>query len=385
MRVFANLSSVLLSSALSVAASAASYTATPANFAAVFDAAQPGDLITLSGNFGAVTLADKSFAVPLRIDASAATFSDTLLIKNVTGVSFNGGYFGSTTRATRYAAAVAAYADSNISFTKAYMVGAQTGTGIAYIGGTGLTVTASTFDGLRSGVDFGSSAGATLTHNVSTNSASDGFDVANSHFVSITSSTCSNGLPSAGAHPDCVQLYSLPGNPVQSDITIANNVARGPTQGFSSFDPMYGGALRVDISNNVVATSYPDGISCYACVDSVFTGNTLTTLPGARYRTTLNVIGGADNLIFGNTEDGAYAPNQTDPASTGDLASAFATELGWTDASFLGAVTSALPGDTILTTKGATVPEPSGWALMLAGFGAVGAALRRRAAWVVVA
>jgi hypothetical protein len=377
MGIFAHLRLAVVVGAVPVAASATNYTATPANFAAVFEAAQSGDSITLIGHFGSVTLADKAFAVPLRIDASGATFSDAMVIHNVSGVSFTGGYFGSTTKALSYNSAVVAYGDSNISFTKAYMVGAQTGRGIAYLDGTNLTVTASTFYGLSSGIDFGSSTGAVLYKNKSIHSSSDGFDIAGSHMVSITDTTCSGGAPSPGAHPDCVQLYSLAGTPPQSDITIANNVARGPTQGFTSFNAMDGGGLRIDMSDNIIATSYSQGLACYACVDSVFAYNTLTTLPGSMYKTNIHIIGGADNLIIGNTTDGAEAPDQTD-SQTAALSPDLVTELGWTPADFAGQGTSSAPGDVVVTTLGQTVPEPASWALMLAGFGAIGIVMRRR-------
>lgn len=366
-----------------VSASATNYTATPANFAAVFMAAQSGDSITVSGNFGAVNLADKSFLVPLRIDATAASFDNSLVIKNVTGVNFVGGTYGSTSGSVRYNAAVAAFGDTNIGFSHATVVGAQTGTGIAFIGSTGLTVTASTFDGLHSGVDFGSSSYGTLSGNRSINSESDGFDIANSHFVTVTNTTCSGTVPGAGAHPDCVQLSSLAGNPVQSDITITGNTAKGATQGFTSFNPADGGGLRIDISDNVIATSFSQGIACYACVDSSIVRNTLTTLPGAKYRTNLNVIGGSDNLVFDNTLDGKQAPDDPAPLATADLSPNLLNELSWTPSTFADLLTSALPGDSAGPPPVAGAPEPTEWAFMVIGFGAIGATLRRRNRYAV--
>jgi hypothetical protein len=50
-----------------------------------------------------------------------------------------------------------------------------------------------------------------------------------------------------------------------------------------------------------VSTSYPQGIACYNCVDSKFTGNVLTTLPGARWQTSMNIVGGSNNMIAYNS------------------------------------------------------------------------------------
>ena len=356
---------------------ATNYTADPTNFVSVFNGAQAGDMITLTGSFGRVTLADRSFVIPLQINASAATFSDTLLIKNVSGIDFTGGYYGSTTGGTHYNAAVAAYDDSSVSFDKAYVVGANIGTGIVVSGSTGVSVMDSTFSGLHSGVDVVGSTGAVLNHNRSINAASDGFDIANSHFVSVTNSSCTAGNPTAGSHADCVQLYSILGNPVQSDITVTDNYAHGATQGFTSFNPMDGGGLRIDISRNVVETSNPQGIACYACVDSRFTFNTVNTLPGAAHKTGISIVGGADNLVYGNTIGGAPAPQDDDPLDTEPLSDNLRTELAWTPATFLGLVTAAAPGQSVSNPPVSNVPEPGAWALMIAGFGMIGGMLRR--------
>ncbi|MGL4542180.1 MAG: PEPxxWA-CTERM sorting domain-containing protein [Polymorphobacter sp.] len=47
-----------------------------------------------------------------------------------------------------------------------------------------------------------------------------------------------------------------------------------------------------------------------------------------------------------------------------------------------GRMTAILPGVTIFPDDGPTVPEPASWALMIAGFGMVGSALRRRRALI---
>ena len=377
---------------VSTVARATTYQADPSNFASVFNNAQGGDTIVATGVFGATNLTNRSFVVPLTIDATNAAFTNSLLINNVQGLHITGGTFGSTTGTVRYNAAVAAFNDSNLTFTKAYVIGAQTGTGIALISSTGVSVTNSVFDSLHSGIDVANTTGAVLDHNRSTRAASDGFDIAGSHNVTVTNSSCTGSNPTSGAHPDCIQLYSIQGLPVQSDITVTNNFAHGATQGFTAFTGYAGGGLRYNISYNTAELSFSQGVACDRCIDSVLSYNTLVTLPGSKHITNFNVANGADNIIYGNTRDGQPVPNQSplpqpfdlgmldtaDPTYLLDLALSdeLRDELAWDDTTFAGLITSAEAGSAAPVVAG--VPEPTTWALVVAGFGAVGAVSRRR-------
>ncbi|MGI4878854.1 MAG: PEPxxWA-CTERM sorting domain-containing protein [Janthinobacterium lividum] len=359
----ASVTAAVLSAA---SASAKTVNATAANFVAVFAAATPGEVIRLSGRFGLTSLTNKTWATPVTIDARAATFTDTLAIKNVSGLNVIGGQYGSTTGATRYNKAVLVYNGSNVSFTKAAFVGANTGQGIVFVGTAGAKVTNSSFTHLGGGLGLTSVTGATITGNVSIYSMSDGFDIAGSHNVGISNNSCSSGTPAAGAHPDCVQLWSIAGQAPQSDITISRNVASGATQGFTSFDAAQGGGIRLSIVSNQVNTSYSQGVACYACIDSNISYNSLTTLAGSAHLTNLNVIGGSNNTIVGNKIGGFTPP-------LGALDALFAEKAMTPEGMLRQSLTS-------LAALGVTseVPEPASWAMMLVGFGLVGVAARRR-------
>lgn len=106
---------------------ATTYAATSANFKSIFYSVQGGDRIVLSGNFGALQLRDRKFATALNIDARGATFSDSLLIKNVSGLNFTNGTYGSTTGNTRYRQAIVVNGGSNINFTSAALLETATG------------------------------------------------------------------------------------------------------------------------------------------------------------------------------------------------------------------------------------------------------------------
>ncbi|QYE33962.1 PEPxxWA-CTERM sorting domain-containing protein [Polymorphobacter sp. PAMC 29334] len=339
--------------------------ATAATIDAVWKAAGPRDTIKLSGTFGLTRLQYKSSAKGMTLDATGAVFTDTLVINKVDGLNVIGGKFGATGGApTKYGRAVVVYGGSNISFKQPVVVGDAGGQGIAFSDTVNATVKQGTFSGLHAAITFNHVTNGYLRSNAITGATSDGIDIADSHNVTATYNSCSAGAPAAGAHPDCIQLWSVAGHAVQSDITIEHNVATGPTQGFTSFDPAKGGGLRISIIANRVATTFSQGIACYACVDSNISYNKVTTLAGALHMTNINIIGGSDNIVIGNTI-GALPKT----AHLAQLALApFDARL---DASgiFDG---GGAPGASV-----GAVPEPAAWLSMIVGFGVVGAATRR--------
>ena len=163
------------------------------------------------------------------------------------------------------------------------------------------------------------------------------------------------------------------------------------------------------MSRNRVETTMPQGVACYRCVDSIFTDNLMITAPGANHMTRMNIIGGSNNIIRGNTQ--GARPNSTPDdllamtsrstfdsaaslvaAASFDTMSAFelaeyedflAFEDGWdftgdfADKSYDTADYVGLE-QAKLGLALAAVPEPGVWAQLIAGFGLVGAATRRR-------
>ena len=361
--------------------------ASPTTIAAVFAKAKSGDTIKLIGSFGRVTLSGRTFGVALKIDATRATFSDTLLIKDVSGLYITGGKYGSSTGTTSYNKAIAVYNGTNVTINKAYVIGSQAGSGIGVTSTTNVTVSNSTFDGLKSGVGFTSVTGGMITNNKSIRSSSDGFDIADSHKVTVTGNSCSGTIPGAGAHPDCVQLWSFAGNPPQSDITVTGNTATGATQGFTSFNEADGGGIRINISNNKINTSYPQGIACYGCIDSIFTKNVLTTLAGAKSKTNINIIHGSNNVVAQNSIGNKPGTNSVSSssvlASTSNFTTYSTTQQSadpFGQSAVKGQIAESQPLDGTVV---AGIPEPSAWLLMIAGFGFVGGAMRRRSRPIV--
>ena len=392
----------LLAGAFPFAANAAILNATPTNLLSVFAAARDGDTIMAAGTFGSVALQNRVFTTRVTLDATSAIFADTLTIQNVTGLTVLRGTFGSKTEALRSSRAVAITKSSNIKFQNGTFIGNGATAGSA--ASLGLTVSASNvvqisagrFSNFKVGLGVLSSTNVKVDSSRFTAMTSDGINIVNSRFVTATANTCVGTVAFAGAHPDCIQLWSVLGNPVQSDVALVRNIARDATQGFTSFNVSDGGGLRISMIGNTVAVSYPQGIACYACFDSVFTDNVLTTLPGSLYQTSMNIIGGGNNKITNNSitryirplsadigdldfvADGQeqFLDNSIDPLLLGDLA------LLQNDA-LIEAAALVSENESPMTLSGfgafaEAVPEPGVWAQLILGFGLVGAFSRRR-------
>ncbi|MGL4540913.1 MAG: PEPxxWA-CTERM sorting domain-containing protein [Polymorphobacter sp.] len=106
----------------------------------------------------------------------------------------------------------------------------------------------------------------------------------------------------------------------------------------------------------------------YVDVAAGFSSLSFTT--GSFIATTVNVwsgLGGTGSLLGSGTffsPPGAFAPGSVAFSGTAKsitLSGTNGSDFGWDDVTF-----------------GAAVPEPASWALMIAGFGMVGAAMRRR-------
>jgi hypothetical protein len=374
---------------LSMPVAAATITVTPATFNSAVAAAQPGDTLNLTGTYGNIRIQNRNFGSGIKINASYAQFTGTVTLTNVTNLYFGGGTFN-IAGAPAYTKAAVVYGGSNIAFAKQSVTGSAGGEGIVFSGTTQASVSDGTFTGLDANIVFGSVTSGSASRNTIVAAGSDGIDIADSHNITASYNSCSGGNPSAGAHPDCVQLWSIAGNPLESGIIVSNNSATGPTQGFTAF-PAGGGVSRVQIVYNTVNTSYSEGVACDACVYSNISYNTLSTLPGSQYLTNLNVIGGSYNTVVGNVITpyaGPYASSNAAPSFASGADDGLGTPpdlallVGQPTPDPVAAAPNLarLAGPAMLRSQGgptvAAVPEPSGWALLIAGFAAVGVARR---------
>ena len=294
---------------------AALITATPATFAARIDSAKPGDTLQLAaGDYGSPTIARKTWAPVLTIDARAARFTGWM-VTGVQGLRIRGGTVTSSVREPDHlpVAVVDKSQDVGIDGTSFVGPGGPGGVGTPGGSGTGLLVRYSQnvtldngkFSGLRKGVVYNMVTGGHIKDTMLTSLRSDGINLASSHQITVQRIECVDFSPIVPVdHPDCVQLWSVKGQEPTSDITVRDSKATGSMQGFTAFDHGTGGFDRLTFINNIVRNNYPHGIAMYAARNSVIRGNDIASIPGSRYWPVVHVGNNTDTVV----EDNRIAP-----------------------------------------------------------------------------
>lgn len=158
---------------------------------------------------------------------------------------------------------------------------------------------------LRVGVVFSEVSDSRIANNAFRDMQSDGIDIALSRRIVIDRNTCEDFAPAPGAHPDCIQLWSRPTVPPTGDITITNNVAIGTMQGIALFNHVRkgvddGGFDRVTIANNIVKSTFYNGIVLTDCRECVARDNRIDTLPNPKARAWLMARGTGEVAMCGN-------------------------------------------------------------------------------------
>lgn len=274
--------SIFLLTALSGAsvAQASTIQATPATFAAVLKQARSGDTIKLSpGDYGHVSIVRRNF--PSRVVIDAADARMTLSINQSSGLHFHGGTFGP--------------ADDKITLGYAARV----------VRSTDVTFLRSAFIDSKRAIVIDRSQDVTVNHARMTGMTIDGINIASSQRVNVTNSICEK-FNTGKAHPDCIQLWSRPATGITSDVMIYKNRSIGNMQGFTGFNHVRkgiddGGFDRIFVMKNYVEGTYPQGINLTDCRKCVVRDNEVATVPGSKWRTSINVKGGSvlqqDNIV----------------------------------------------------------------------------------------
>jgi hypothetical protein len=250
--------------------------ATPADIGPRLSSARAGDTVTFApGNYGEVAIRDRAFDPPLTLQAGKARFR--LVIDKSSGIRVVGGELGpalgdnpnDTGRLGKLGYAANVIQSQDIGFS-----------------GTAFT------DAVR-GLVIDRSSHITVDRATLTRLITDGINIALSHHVTVTNSTCSDFTPRPADHPDCIQMWSRPTAPPTSDIVLRGNVARGTMQGFTGFNHVRngvndGGYDRIVIEDNEVYGTYPQGVSIANARDSVIRRNKTRAIAGARGRVSVN-------------------------------------------------------------------------------------------------
>ena len=243
--------------------------ANPDTISSALAKAQPGDTIKLTpGDYGTVSIKNRVW--PKRITINAAGAKMRLVVSKSSGITINGGTFGPNKTKPGYAAHL--LQSSNVTFYKSVFV-----------------------DSLR-GLVIDRSQDVKVSWVRFSRMTIDGVNIASSQRVQVTDSKC-EGFTPGEAHPDCIQGWSRPDTGITSDVLIARNTIGPGSQGIffgngvrNGLDD--GGYDRVTITANKIHGSFPQGIGLYDCRACTVSGNVVTTAPGSRFRTSINVVRG---------------------------------------------------------------------------------------------
>lgn len=325
---FAAVALALSTAACGPAADAApkSVRATPATLSELLAKAGDGDTIVLEpGDYAAVVISDRSFKVPLVLEARGATL-EGLRAKNVSGLTIRGGEFRVPAPVTKASTGQQIYGGatrfdnvSRLTLTDGRFVGPGAppgstsgpfgeGYGVFVVTGSDITVKGGKFQGLKNGIVLSRVEGFNLTGNTFAANRSDGINVGEGRKGVIERNECLATRIRDKEHPDCIQLWSRPTSPPVSDVVIRGNRAEGEMQGIGLFNHTRngvndGGFDRITIEDNDMRVAYPHGIALMESRNSVVRNNRVSTLPGARWRARIS----ADTAQRCGNTVGAYA------------------------------------------------------------------------------
>ena len=127
------------------------------------------------------------------------------------------------------------------------------------------------------GITINGSKFIEVSYPVVEQSSGDGIDIVGSTNVNIHDGLCENNIRTA-THPDCVQMWSLPGQQLQH-IIVQRMKAIGRTQGFDNFGDT-NGSSDIQILNNTATVTEANCISFNAVTKLVIQGNKCFTMPG---------------------------------------------------------------------------------------------------------
>jgi Right handed beta helix region/PEP-CTERM motif len=372
---------LMVSGAASAAAAQQVITLTPtSNQRTVLANLRAGDTLRISGTFATpFVLANRDFG-NVQVDARDANFQSGLVLKNVHNLAISGGSYGRSDLDLRAWHTVQVVHSSNISVAQGLFLGNNDnrGSGLLVVQSNQVTVRDSQFIGHGTGMGVRSSSNVLVTRNAITGSFADGINVVDSQRVIVSSNSCSAFTPGPGSHPDCIQLWSLAGRPLQADIAILNNSAIGNMQAFVSFDPRPGSGERLIFAGNYAAVTFTHGVSCTRCNDSIFIDNVLSNLPEARHGApTVRLTEGLRNIVANNQSfDVRGLAGQPGFALATPTWSSF--NPAWSDG--VGSQINSLFASNLSSPpiSVSAVPEPGSWVMLGLGFVAVGRQLRQR-------
>lgn len=254
---------------------AATLQATPATIAATLKAAQPGDVVVLTGEFPGLPLSGLSFTPAITLDASAATITKFTYAKPVNGVTIRGGKWREGLRID---------GGERIKVQGATFVGpfgASTFAALHLNWVKDVEVSGSEVAGVITGMILTGVDGFAITENFLHELRSDGIDLAGARNGVVRGNVIVSPRPLDGDHPDGVQLLQAGATWPVENIVIDGNVIAGRMQGIFGGNGPY---RNITIRGNAISAGYVNGIGIGDVTGLVLEDNEVSTLPGSPWQ-----------------------------------------------------------------------------------------------------
>ncbi|MEI6486250.1 MAG: right-handed parallel beta-helix repeat-containing protein [Sphingomonadales bacterium] len=220
------------------------------------------------------------------LDAAGATFLEGGTFRTLQGLSIKGGTWGRADADTAAHEVIRADTVTDFSIANAVVVGNGniSGNGISVqTGSQRVTLRDNRLQGHGLAIAVGRSSNVLVARNQIFRSTSDGIDLAGNQNMIVAGNECRDFRRIVPAHPDCIQMWSIAGEPLQSDIWVINNAGTGDMQGILSSDPKDGSGKRLYFHGNYMAVTFSHTLTCTACVSSVAMDNVLASYPGSYF------------------------------------------------------------------------------------------------------
>ena len=248
----------------------------PATLASAIATARGGDTLKLApGAYGEINFAKREFTPALTLDASDAQLT-ALNVMRSAGVTLRG---GTITVGNRLGYGISVRASQRVGIYNVRLVG------------------------MKRGIVIDHSQDLEIRNNVFSETTIDGLNIAQSQRVNVIDNKCTS-TSTGKAHPDCYQGWSRP-DMITTDIVFRGNSAVGNVQGIFFGNHVRngvddGGFKRITIVNNYVRNRYPHGIALSDCEDCTVRDNDVAALPGAKFKTAINVTRTINSTLCGN-------------------------------------------------------------------------------------
>jgi hypothetical protein len=288
-------------------------TATPETIERVWPFCQQGDTLVLVGRFVGWEPRDRSFSMPLTIDATQAVLSG-FHATTINGVTFAGGKWragGGKAHGLR----VDGGKRLRIHHPDLHSDTNATGNGLYMQGGEDIAIEDPIAVGFLNSILFSRVNGYRVTGGDLSRMGSDGIDGYSSYNGLIEDAYIHDNDLFGESHPDGVQISSEANAPKAVNVRIRRLRIKGRFQGICGFNhPKLGqhGFEHIYIEDNEIEGMYVNGIALYDCAGGAVRRNKIWTLPGFDPQARIIIERCTDVIREGN----AVAPAGGRPAIT---------------------------------------------------------------------